>query len=276
VALRPAGLELEGFSISGLATYVLVPEFDACFDLGHCSVEAAKLRNVFLSHVHQDHSLGVPRHRSLRAMWGMKPPRFYCPAESAAGLREFLDALDRLEERTEDERGADIVGVSPGDVVPLGRRKVQVFDVTHRIASRGFTVFETRRKLKPAFLGQPGEALARAHENGEILYDYRDIQRFTYIGDSTLATLRAHPEVSQSEVLVLESTYLPGRDPVVPGKWGHTHLLELVELAREVPGFFGRARVVLKHFSMKYDPDEVRRALGALPPELREQFSLMV
>jgi catechol 2,3-dioxygenase-like lactoylglutathione lyase family enzyme len=66
VALRLGALELEAFSISGLATYVLVPALEACFDLGHCSVEASRVRNVLLSHVHQDHALGVVRHLALR------------------------------------------------------------------------------------------------------------------------------------------------------------------------------------------------------------------
>ncbi len=57
IALRLGSLEVEAFSISGLSTFVLVPSFDACFDLGHCSVEASHLRNVLLSHVHQDHAL---------------------------------------------------------------------------------------------------------------------------------------------------------------------------------------------------------------------------
>src|SRR5262245_54996933 len=50
VSLRLGGLDVEAFSISGLSTYVLVPSFDACFDLGHCSVEASHLRHVLLSH----------------------------------------------------------------------------------------------------------------------------------------------------------------------------------------------------------------------------------
>ena len=91
VSLKFGGLELEAFSISGLATYVLAPAFDACFDLGHCPVEATTLRNVFLSHVHQDHAGGVPRHFSLRAMFGARPSRVYCPAESAEALRDVLN-----------------------------------------------------------------------------------------------------------------------------------------------------------------------------------------
>ncbi|HEU4538905.1 MAG TPA: hypothetical protein VFS00_32520, partial [Polyangiaceae bacterium] len=84
IELHLSGLRLIAFSISGVASYVLAPAFDACFDLGHCALEAVKLRHVFLTHVHQDHSGGVHRHLSLRRMFGTRPSRVFAPAESAA------------------------------------------------------------------------------------------------------------------------------------------------------------------------------------------------
>src|SRR3954464_10117914 len=99
VSLRFGSLDLEAFSISGLASYATVPTFDACFDLGHCSVEASHLRNVLLSHVHQDHALGVIRHLSLRAMTGARPSRIYLPAQSRDALVDVLRAQERLEQR---------------------------------------------------------------------------------------------------------------------------------------------------------------------------------
>ncbi len=159
MTLSLGGLELEAFSISGLSTYVLVPAFDACFDLGHCSVQASRLRNVLLSHVHQDHALGVVRHLSLRAMTGARPSRIYVPAESREALVDVLRAHERLEQREPVELASIVHGVLPGEVLRLSARyAVRAFDVVHRIASRGYTVIETRRKLRPEFLGLPGEA----------------------------------------------------------------------------------------------------------------------
>src|SRR3954464_3453752 len=99
VSLRFGSLDLEAFSISGLASYVTVPAFDACFDLGHCSVDASHLRNVLLSHVHQDHSLGAIRHLALRRMRGEKPSRIFLPQESRAAMIDVLRAYERLEEK---------------------------------------------------------------------------------------------------------------------------------------------------------------------------------
>src|SRR4051794_19591964 len=97
VDLRFGSLDITAFSISGVATYVIVPAFEACFDLGHCPLEAVKLRNVFLTHVHGDHSTGALRHLALRTMLGAKTSRIYVPSEGAAALAAVFRAFERME-----------------------------------------------------------------------------------------------------------------------------------------------------------------------------------
>lgn len=277
IALKFGGLELVAFSISGLATYVLAPAFDACFDLGHCPVEATRLRNVFLSHVHQDHAGGVPRHFSMRAMFGARPPRVYCPAESAAGLIDVLRAWERLEEKPPAHLEDCVRGMRPGDSVDLGRRyTVRAFDVTHRIASRGYTVIENRKVLRAPYVGLPGAEIYAARLRGETVSDDAPHPVFTYVGDSTAETLRRNPEVGRSDVLFLEVTHLPGTARSASAQWGHTHLEDLIELSREVPEALASPHIVLKHFSMKYDEREVRAAVDALPPDLRRRVTVLV
>lgn len=277
IALRFGALEMEAFSISGLASYVMVPSFDACFDLGHCSVAASQLRNVLLTHVHQDHSLGVIRHIALRRMTGQKPPRIYLPRESRERLLDVLRAYERLEEKEPADLESVVRGVDAGETFNLSpSRRVRVFDVHHRIVSRGYTVIEDRRKLKAAYLGLPGEAIRDAHARGEELYDHREINRFTYVGDSTLATLEEHPEVGESEVLFVEATHLPGTSPEVSARYGHTHLEEIADLYARCPEALASPHVVLKHFSMKYDAEQIRASLSTLPDGLRERVTLLI
>lgn len=277
IELELSGLRLVAFSISGLASYLLVPAFDACFDLGHCPLEATKLRHVFLSHVHQDHSGGVHRHLSLRRMFGARPSRVYAPQESATRLDDLLRAFQRLEEKPEDEVAGVVHGVGVGDEVRLsGRYRVKAFDVRHRIASRGYTVVESRRKLRPEFEGLPGEAIAAARARGDEIYNVTDVAVLTYIGDSTLETLHQHPEVGQSEVLFLEATHLPGTSPDVSERWGHTHLAELAELAEKRPEIFASRHIVLKHFSTRYERDEIVAARQIFGEGLRERLTFLV
>lgn len=275
--LRFGPLHLVAFSVSAIATYVLAPTLDAVFDLGHCPVEAAALKHAFLSHVHQDHALGTYRLFSLRSLQGRAPPRVFLPAESRGAMVKALAALQALEEREEHDFEKSVVGVRPGEEVSIGRdRRVRVFDVKHRVASRGFTVLETRRKLREPYRGLRGDAIAAAVARGEEVHDKHEAAAFTYVGDSTIATLEAHPELGQSEVLFLEATHLPGTSPEISAKWGHTHLEELVELYRKSPATLASKHIVLKHFSQRYSRGEIERSAAVLPPELRERVTLLL
>jgi ribonuclease BN (tRNA processing enzyme) len=275
--LRLGGLELTAFSISAVSTYVLVPAFDACFDLGHCAMEAARLRNVFLSHVHQDHAAGAPRHLALRQLYGSSLSRIYVPAESAANLVRLFRAFEALEEKPPADLGQAIRGVRAGDEVRLSQRyRVRAFDVVHRIASRGYTVLESRRTLRPGNEERLREELRQSRKRGEAVADVRDVPVFTYVGDSTIETLRRHPELGQSEVLFLEVTHLPGTNPAVSEKWGHTHLADLIALWDESPATLASPYIVLKHFSTRYKRSEIRAAIDQLPEELRRRVTVLV
>lgn len=276
VHLSLEGMDLAAFSISGVATYLLAREFDACFDLGHCPVEASHLRHVFLSHTHQDHAGGVHRHLSLRAMTGASPSRIYCPFERAEALRELLRAWARLEEKDPGELDEVVEPVAPGDRVPLGRRhSVEVFDVRHRVASRGFTVIEHGRALRTPWVGRPEEEIAEAARAGEDLYVPAERRRLTYIGDSTVATLAEDPRVADCDVLFMEATHLPGVSRATAHRWGHTHIEELAELWARDPAALSARHIVLKHFSMKYREADIARAREALPEGLRERVVML-
>ncbi len=276
--LRLAGIELDAFSVSGLASYVLVPEFDACFDLGHCALEAAHLRHVFLSHTHQDHAGGAPRHVALRRMFGARPSRIYCPAASAEPLANVLRAFDAMEEKHDEADPATLVtGLSPGDVVKLrGRFSVEVFEVDHRITSVGFTVVEHRRVLKPAWVGASGPEIAAAREEGVTVHDLVDHRRFTYVGDSTPETLWRNPTLGDSDVLFLEATHLPGTPRTASERWGHTHFESLVEWLEARGASMPCQHIILKHFSMKYRREEVRAAWAALPEHLQGRITMLM
>jgi|LNFM01.1.fsa_nt_gb ribonuclease Z len=278
-ALSIRGHELVAFSISGVSTYVLAPSLDACFDMGHCPVEGARLRNVLLTHCHQDHALGVIRHRAIRQMWGDSPSRVFVPEESRAALLAVLRAVDAMEGRgREDTLERDVTGVRAGETFELSKRcRVEAFDVVHKAPSRGYSAIERRRALKAPFVGRPGVELAEARRRGEELYDYTDQRTITYIGDSTIETLeRVDPSVLDCDVLFLEATHVGATDPAVSEKYGHTHLNELAALFRRAPERFGRSQIVLKHWSTRYSRSEITEALRALPPAFGARITALL
>jgi ribonuclease Z len=197
--------------------------------------------------------------------------------ESRAALLDVLRAFERMEEKEPADLESIVRGVAAGETFALSpNRKVRVFDVVHRITSRGYTVIEDSRKLKAIYRDLPGEAIRDARERGEEIHDHREINRLTYVGDSTIETLENHPEIGESEILFLEATHLPGTSPEVSAKYGHTHLDELAALFARRPEALASPHIVLKHFSMKYDASQIRAALETLPAGLRERVTLLI
>lgn len=276
VSLTLGGLQLQGFAISALASYVMVPSFGACFDLGHCPIEAVGLDTIFLSHVHKDHVAGLPLYLSLRTMQEMKPATVYCPEESRYPLLKMLHAFDQMEGPVTYDRSTEVIGVRPGDTLRLGKNTVRVFGVHHRLDSVGYTVVENRSKLRPEYVGKTGEEIRLAKVRGEVVTDVVQKDRFTYVGDSTVQTLEEHPELAASDVLMVEATYLPGTPVEKASVYGHTHLEELVTLRARRPELLSNPHLVLKHFSMRYDRDMVLKALSALPEEFQQNTTALV
>lgn len=276
IELELGGLSLRAFAISGLASYVLVPRYALCFDLGHCSMEASGCREVFLTHVHQDHAGGVQRHLSLRAMRGAPASRIYCPEESADDLRGLLRAWSRLERREAPDLDELVRGVSPGDRISLRKNlSVEVFDVIHRLPSRGYTLVERARSLSEAWVGRSGDEIAAAVRSGAIVHDERLRRRLTYVGDSTIETFALNPQLADCDVLFIEATHLPGTPLEAAHRWGHTHLDELVALWRSAPERLCAKHIVLKHFSVRYERGEIRAAHASLPDGLRERVTML-
>jgi ribonuclease Z len=279
VTLEAGGLTLRGFSRSGYATYLEVPELDLCFDIGACAARTAALGHLALSHGHPDHSGALLLHRHLRALTGREPGAYFVPAPLVRPLKAFAAAADRL--RAEPPPPFAPVGLAPGDAVPFGRRRtLHAFAVSHRGApSLGYRVTERRPRLKPRFVGADPTTLRRAREAGEVLTVDVETPRIAFIGDCDVETVRAAaPHLWDAPVVVLEATYLRREHLPQADRWGHTHL---AELAPELDAHLGRQVadqvLVLKHFSLRYGSSEIRdRVRQALPERLHRHVRLLL
>jgi ribonuclease Z len=263
---------LQGFSISGLSTYIQMPEIDICFDMGECPLSALKLNHVFLSHSHGDHSRCLMRHYSLRKMMGIeKPAVYYMPDEIVEPFKNLVKAEAIFEGVREDRLIYPIIyGLSEQEApIQLEYRKnlmIQGFPVVHRVPSQGCTIYDYKKKLKSEFHGLPPAELIHLRNTGTTLETPVKTPRVTFIGDCIGDSLLDQSHIWDSPILILESTFLdPGEKEMAKAK-GHTHIEEIAHALREMKGQMKTQHLVLKHFSMKYSKDHVlRRVKESIP-----------
>ena len=107
---------VEGYSIAGEATAVMVPEFDVCFDIGLCGRPMLSSKFVALTHGHMDHVAGLPYYFSQRWFQGMGMGVCVCDRRIEPAVRSMMAGwVDLEQQRTAHE----IIGLSPGELATM-------------------------------------------------------------------------------------------------------------------------------------------------------------
>ncbi len=279
VSLDLGGLDVRGFSIGGLATWFMVPEWHLCMDIGDCPLEAVRMNHVFLTHAHGDHARCLLRHFSLRRMLNMEPATYCVPDFLVEPLRHLAYAWSDLEgHRRNPEYVPHFIGLAARDELELNRQLIATsFPVDHRVRSLGYTIWERRKKLLPELAGLPGQEIVARKKAGLPIEAEQRTPRLTFIGDTTLKTLEREPQMLNSRILVLEATFIMDDDIGMATPKGHLHLRQLFDFlsAHEADCRFGH--LVLKHFSMKYPRRLIEARCQALVPDfLRDRLRLLI
>jgi ribonuclease Z len=268
--LQHKGLTIEGYSRAAVQTYWRVPELKLGFDLGAQPWSFMTTPTWFVSHTHLDHIAALPVLVARRRMMKMEPPTIYLPVEAVEGVEALLRAFQRL------DRGrmpVNLIGLKAGDEIELSRELVvKAFATKHTVPSLGFLVWERRKKLKAEFQHLTGEQIRDLRLSGvEVATELR-VPKVAYLGDTAPAGLDAFPEIYQSQILILEMTFVaPNERAAVIHKFGHTHLEDLLLRADR----FENEVIVASHFSTRLHPDQIQRIVEKrLPDSLRGRLKI--
>lgn len=268
-----AGLEIVGSAVSGVGTWLIVPEYRLGLDLGLTREETLPMPTVLITHSHIDHLSAVCWHADARGLMGMKRPRYVVPPSVAGPLEELFAAWDRLQGGNRFPH--EIVPLGPGEELTLPRGLVvRPFETFHRSVSQGYAVWRTVRKLKPEYVGLPGEQIRKLRaEQGVEVTEQRQVLELCYTGDTTVDVLQ-HEEVRTARRLIMEATFLDDRVSVEHArKLGHMHLDQLAARADELEN----EAILLMHFSARHGDMAIERALdNALPAEVRARVTALL
>ncbi|MEX1023654.1 MAG: MBL fold metallo-hydrolase [Planctomycetota bacterium] len=264
-----AGTRLEAISIGGLETCLHFPEWKLALDIGRSPEWVVKRDRVFFTHAHVDHLAGVAYHAATRSMRGMPVPHYWMPAENVSAFGAMMRAWEPLD-------GSELAhvahGLVPGDEVELeAGRFVRAIRAYHNVPALGYVLGERRQKLCSEFLDLPADEIVKRRVAGEVLTEPVELIAAAYAGDTLIDALDREPDLCSARLLILECTFVDDRISVAECRSrGHVHLDEIVERA----DLFQNEAIALMHFSARYSPGEIRRALDErLPSNLRHRVT---
>jgi ribonuclease Z len=239
------------------------------------AVGLIELREVFLTHFHADHYLGLPGMLKTFALRGREAPlTIYGPR----GLKDLLGTLRRVFGKL--PYPVELVELSAGDVLRRGGYDLVTFPVAHGVESLGFALVERARPGRfdvqvadelgvPAGpergrlqAGQPVHLPGgRIVEPGEVLGPERPGRKIVLTGDTGSSATVAEA-ARGAEVLVHEATFLD-EERERAQETAHSTALEAAEVALEA----GVGLLALTHLSNRYFGSEIAREARTIFPD---------
>lgn len=239
------------------------------------TVGLVELGEIFLTHYHADHYLGLPGMLKTFALRGRELPiRIYGPP----GLTELFSALRRIFGRLTYEY--ELVTVRPGDVFAREDYRIEAFAPHHGLSAVGYSLIEDPRpgRFDPAAaqaLAVPVGPERGALQRGETvtLADGRVIAPDAVVGEprpgrkvvlagDTAPSPLVVAAARGADVLVHEATFTEEeRDRAEETL--HSTAAQAAEVARDADV----GLLVLTHVSNRYFGPEIAREAQAIFPE---------
>jgi ribonuclease Z len=239
------------------------------------SVGLIELEEVFLTHFHADHVLGLPGMLKTFALRGRGLPlTVYGPR----GLVDLLGSLKRVLGKV--SYGVRLVELGPGDVVERGDYRLATFAVSHGVSALGWSLIEATRPGRFDVDAANALGIPNGPERGElqrgmpvtfpdgrtvapeqVLGDPRPGRKLVITGD-TAPTDGLVEAAWGADVLVTEATFAD-EERERAAETLHSTATQAAEIARRA----GVGLLALTHLSNRYFGPEIAREARAIFPE---------
>ncbi len=265
----PGPLRIEGSSRAGDSTWLKLHPPGLAFDVGRGSLQLAGSRDLFVSHGHLVHALGLPFAISQRTLHESAATRVFCPAEIAEDLRAFVEAAERLERVS---YRWELFPLEVGDRVEVGRDlSIEAFAVDHVVPSLGFHLLRKKHRLAAPYQGREAAELAALRASGVAIEESVEELWVSYCADTGPGVFELEPRVFTSPVLILECTFLGTELRERAVRYKHMHIDEIAARAQS----FQNQAIVLQHLSHRHSFAELETAIQEKLPSLAARIQIL-
>lgn len=278
---NPSKWKLFIHSKAGERTGIWIDNLQIVIDGGLSTYK--KIKALFVTHKHCDHSLNIPTMISRRSslvkdQQNLLGTPVYIPLKMKISLLHLMKSILMLSDDNHEITGTfycdtitddDICrrqGIHPfevkyGDVftIPgIQNIQVEVFKAYHTCNCNGYGFSTIKSQMKPEFVELThtleGKQKLRelAKENTQIREQVLTPELAFYC-DSTIQNLTCHNEWTKYPVVICECTEI---DPSIPDNYeqrGHTHITKLLPILQQHTD----KQFILIHTSMKYTNEQV-------------------
>ena len=223
------------------------------------SVGLPDVEQIFLTHYHADHFLGLPGMLKTFGMRGREVPlTIYGPP----GLQGLMTDLRRVYGRLTYE--VNLKELRPSDTVEMDGWRMGAYAAVHRLEALGYALVEDPRpgRFDPALAQQLGiapgpdfgrlqrgeavEANGRAVEPGEVMGESRPGRTLVFTGDTEPCD--ATVAVSRGADLLVHDGTFADEEVERARKTGHSTARQAAEVAQQA----GVSMLALTHLSSRY------------------------
>jgi ribonuclease Z len=271
--LEIENINIEGFSRSTIETYFYIKELHLSFDIGKCPFHLIPVPNIFLSHMHGDHCIGLYYYISHRNLSKMPLGKIYVPQGALEDLKNVIDSFAKLEHST---RNYELIPLKEDIEFEYNRNyDVRTFSTDHRIPSLGYTFYYKKSKLKEEFIGKTSKEIVNLKNKGIEITNKIKEPFITYLGDSTIKPLDnpKYDFIKKSKILIMECTFLLPEHYEEAELRKHIHIKDIIDRKDH----FENKYIILSHFSMRYENNFIHNYINKiLPKKLKDKVIVFV